>query len=90
MTDPYEVQLAPAAARAIQDKLTEPVAAAIEFITGGLAANPRRVGKPLMRELRGKYAARRGELRFIYSIDDAENLVTVLRIEHRRDAYRPR
>ena len=71
--------------------LPENVAAAvIEFITGSLRTNPRRVGKPLTRELRGRYAARRGTFRIIYSIDDAENLITVLRIEHRADVYRQR
>ena len=90
MTEPYDIQLAASAARAVQDKLPENVAAAvIEFITGSLRANPRRVGKPLTRELRGRYAARRGTFRIIYAIDDAENLITVLRIEHRADIYRP-
>jgi mRNA interferase RelE/StbE len=91
VTEPYDIQLAASATRAIQDKLSENVAAAvIEFITGSLRTNPRRVGKPLTRELRGRYAARRGSFRIIYSIDDAENLITVLRIEHRADVYRPR
>lgn len=91
VSEPYDVRLAPAATRVIQEKLPEAVAAAvIEFITGSLATSPRRVGKPLMRELRGKYSARRGAFRIIYTIDDADLLVTVLRVEHRADAYRPR
>lgn len=91
MSEVYDVRLAPAATRAIQDKLPETVAAAvIEFVTGSLVANPRRVGKPLTRELRGKYAARRGAFRIVYTIDDAELLITVLRVEHRADVYRPR
>lgn len=91
MNGPYDIQLSAAAARAVQDKLPENVAAAvIEFITGSLRSNPRRGGKPLNRELRGRYAARRGAFRIIYSIDDAEQLVTVLRVEHRADVYRPR
>ena len=80
-----------AAARAIQQKLPEGVAAAvIEFITGSLTAAPRRVGKPLRRELAGLYSARRGTFRVLYRIDDAEHLVTVIRVEHRADAYRRR
>lgn len=91
MNEPYDVRLAPAASRTIQDKLPEAVAAAvIEFVTGSLVANPRRVGKPLARELRGRYSARRGAFRIIYTIDDPDMLVTVLRVEHRSDAYRPR
>lgn len=91
MNEPYDVRLAPAASRTIQDKLPEAVAAAvIEFVTGSLVANPRRVGKPLARELRGRYSARRGAFRIVYTIDDADMLVTVLRVEHRSEAYRPR
>ena len=91
MPDQYDVQLAASAARALQDKLPQSVATAvIEFITGSLRSNPRRVGKPLARELRGRYAARRGTYRIIYTIDDADQLITVLRIEHRADAYRHR
>lgn len=91
MTEPYDVQLAASATRAIREKLPESVAAAvIEFVTGSLRANPRRIGKPLTRELRGRYTARRGAFRIIYTIDDAEHPITVLRVEHRADVYRPR
>lgn len=61
-----------------------------KVVTGSLRANPRRAGTPLSRELRGRYSARRGAFRITHSIDDAEHLITVLRIEHRADAYRPR
>lgn len=91
MPEQYDVQIAASAARSLQDKLPHNVATAvIEFITGSLRANPRRVGKPLTRELRGRYAARRGTYRIIYTIDDADHLITVLRIEHRADVYRHR
>lgn len=91
MSEPDEAQVSASAARAIQDKLPERVAASVvEFITGSLLVAPRRAGKPLRRELQGSYAARRGAFRVIYRIDDAERLVTVLRVEHRADAYRPR
>ncbi len=91
MSNPYDLQLAASAARAIQKTLPEGVAAAvIEFMTGSLIANPRKVGKPLRRELSGLYSARRGTYRIIYRIDDAEHLVTVVRVEHRADAYRRR
>ena len=89
MSEPYDLQVSSSAARAVQEALPERVATAVvEFITGSLLTNPRRVGKPLRRELTGRYAARRGAFRIIYSIDDAEHLVTVLRIEHRSDVYR--
>lgn len=91
MSQPYDIQVAAGAARTIRDKLPEGVAtAALEFITGSLIAAPRRVGKPLRRELAGLYSARRGTFRVLYRIDDAEHLVTVVRVEHRADAYRRR
>jgi mRNA interferase RelE/StbE len=64
--------------------------AAVEFIYGSLAANPRRVGKPLRLGLEKLHSARRGDYRVIYRIDDDLRIVTVMTIEHRSDAYRPR
>ncbi|HEY1321635.1 MAG TPA: type II toxin-antitoxin system RelE/ParE family toxin [Streptosporangiaceae bacterium] len=65
-------------------------AAVTEFLTGPLLDNPHRVGKPLMRELRGYHSARRGAYRVIYRIDEAERMVHVVRIDHRADVYRAR
>jgi mRNA-degrading endonuclease RelE of RelBE toxin-antitoxin system len=91
VSEPYDLQVAAGVARSIQQKLPEGVATAvIEFITGSLIAAPCRVGTPLRRELAGLYSARRGTFRVLYRIDDAEHLVTVVRVEHRADAYRRR
>jgi mRNA interferase RelE/StbE len=85
----YELLVTPPAQRAL-DRLPERVAAAIaEFLTGDLLAAPRRVGKPLRRELAGIWSARRGPYRVIYEIDDQAPVVVVLRIDHRADVYRP-
>jgi mRNA interferase RelE/StbE len=85
----YEVQLAPPARRALAGGLPPAVAAAvIEFLSGPLAEAPFRVGKPLRNELEGKWSARRGEYRVIYTINARVVTVTVLTIAHRRDAYR--
>ena len=89
----YTLRVAPSAARALE-RLPEPVAAAmVEFLTGPLLSEPRRVGKPLMRQLTGYWSARRGAYRVIYAIEEApaepEGLVLVVRIEHRADVYRP-
>jgi mRNA interferase RelE/StbE len=70
-------------------KLPEAVAgAAIEFIFGDLAENPYRVGKELRNELAGRRSARRGEYRIIYRIVEQEVLIEVIRIAHRKNAYR--
>ena len=89
MTD-YELVVAPPARRALSLALPESVAAAAtEFITNTLVRNPHRVGKPLQFELAGIWAARRGTYRVLYRINESKREVVVLRIEHRRDAYRP-
>jgi mRNA-degrading endonuclease RelE of RelBE toxin-antitoxin system len=80
-----------AASRWAATKLPEKVATAVvEFLYGSLAANPYRVGKPLKLGLEGLHSARRGDYRVIYRIDDQQNQVTVVAIEHRSDVYRPR
>lgn len=87
---PYELVLTPPAQRAIAQRLPEPVATAvIEFITTALVDNPHRVGKQLRDDLTGIWSARRGTYRVLYRINDDAHEVVVLRIDHRRDAYRP-
>jgi len=87
--EPYELVVAGPAARAIAEALPEAVAVAvIDLVTGPLLADPRRVGKPLRRELAGIWSARRGTFRVLYRIDDTRHEVVVLRVEHRRDVYR--
>ena len=86
---PYELVLTPPAVRAIQTKLAEPVAAAIvQFLTGALIENPRRVGKRLRGDLAGIHSAGRGTYRVLYRMNDTTHEVVVLRIDQRRDAYR--
>lgn len=89
--EPYELVLARPAARAIAESLPEAIATAvIDFVTGPLVQNPRRVGRALRNEVAGVHSARRGTYRVLYRIDDDAHEVIVLRIEHRGDVYRPR
>ena len=64
--------------------------AIMEFLSGSLSHDPLRVGAPLVRELTGLHAARRGEYRVIYEALEPDHEVIVHRIQHRRDAYRSR
>jgi mRNA interferase RelE/StbE len=90
-SQPYELVLTPPARRALTDRLPEAVATAvIDFLTTALITEPRRVGKPLRGDLVGIWSARRGTYRILYRIREDRSEVIVLRIEHRRDAYRPR
>jgi mRNA interferase RelE/StbE len=85
----YELILTPPARRALTERLPEAVAAAvIDFLTTALVQAPRRVGKPLRGDLAGVWAARRGTYRVLYRVRQDPHEVIVLRVEHRRDAYR--
>ncbi|CAN5758637.1 type II toxin-antitoxin system RelE/ParE family toxin [soil metagenome] len=87
----YEIVVTAPAARAIQENLPEPVAfAVVDFITGPLLENPRRLGAPLRGELEGVWSARRGTYRILYRIDEDNREVIVIRIGHRGDVYRQR
>ena len=84
----YQLKITPEGARSL-DRLPEKVRPAVAAtISGPLAENPQRLGKPLVGQLEGLRVARRGDYRIIYEIDDEEQLVIVHRIQHRRDIYR--
>lgn len=54
-----------------------------------LADDPRPAGSE---KLSGddKYRLRQGDLRVLYEIDEPEATVTIVKVGHRRDVYRPR
>jgi mRNA-degrading endonuclease RelE of RelBE toxin-antitoxin system len=81
MTKPqYEIVVTAPAARAIREKLPEAVAfAVIDFITGPLPVNPRRVGAALRNELEGVWSARRGTYGILYRDEDRREVV-ILRV----------
>ena len=84
----YEVVFAPIARREMSAVPERIIPAIIEFVYGDLAANPRRVGKALERELAGSFSARRGSYRILGDIDDELQRVSILRVAHRADVYR--
>ena len=86
----YEVIFAPSARRELANVPERVIPAIIEFVYGDLAASPRRVGKPLERELEGSFSARRGSYRILYDIDAEKVQVNILRVAHRADFYRSR
>ncbi len=91
MTEPGFAVAWTATSRRALTRLPEKAAtAAVEFIYGSLAGSPHRAGKPLRLGMEGLHSARRGDYRVIYRIDGAARTVTVVAIEHRSDAYRPR
>jgi len=84
-----QIALSPSARRALTDTLPSGAAfVAWEFIIGPLVQRPQIVGAPLKAPFEGLWRARRGEYRVRYTIDEADYRVTVLDVDHRRDAYR--
>lgn len=88
--EPYQIEWAPPARRALE-RLPEKVAgAAVEFIYGPLAQAPQRVGHALRFELAGLHSARRGDHRIVYRIIEPQRRVIIEAIAHRGDVYRGR
>jgi len=86
----YVVVFTPAARRGL-DKFPHPAAMALyEHLTGPVAGNPYRLGKPLDAPFEELRSTRRGDYRALYTIDERQRSVTVVAVAHRRDAYRRR
>lgn len=86
----YEISWVRPVRRAVERLPEKAAAAAIEFIYGPLADQPRRVGHGLRFELEGLHSAARGDHRIIYRIEEERQEVIIEVIEHRADVYRPR
>ena len=85
---PYSISWTATAQRDLR-RLPEKIATAVvEFVYGSLADNPQRVGRALHLELVDHHAARRGEYRIVYRIDDETCVVLIVHVDHRADVYR--
>ena len=86
----YEIEITAEGLRHL-NKLPEKVRhAALESIFGPISDNPNRFGKPLVGELADLWSARRGDYRIVYEFFEDDHVVLIHRVQHRRDAYRPR
>ncbi|MFW0771858.1 type II toxin-antitoxin system RelE family toxin [Paenarthrobacter nitroguajacolicus] len=82
----YSVQLAPAAVRQLRKLPAEArrrIQAAIEI----LAESPRPPGAKKLSGNSGDWRVRTGDYRIIYEIRDAQLIVLVVAMGHRRDIY---
>lgn len=86
----YEVVFTATARRDLHSVPPRILPAVIEFAYGDLCVSPRRVGKPLSRDLEGAFGARRGPYRVLHEIGDDAQQIRILRVDHRSDVYRPR
>ena len=82
----YKIELRRLAQKAL-DKLPQNDFQAVLEATKGLAQIPRPRGVEKVRST-GLWRIRQGDYRIIYSIDDKQFLITVVRIGHRREIYR--
>jgi mRNA interferase RelE/StbE len=82
----YRLLIKRSAAKELDDLVKRDRRRIVERVAA-LSANPR---PPGCEKLSGeeKYRIRSGDLRILYEIDDAEAIVTVVKIGPRRDVYR--
>jgi mRNA interferase RelE/StbE len=53
-----------------------------------LGNNPRPSGCEKLAGYAGGYRVRQGDYRMVYTVDDAERLIVIVKIGHRREVYR--
>ncbi len=85
----YQVVFTRSAVKACSNELPLPVVdVVLALIEGELAAKPRIVGKPMRPLGAGRWTARRGAYRIVYSINEEEQIVTIIGVAHRANIYR--
>ncbi len=84
---PWRVEVSPGAERALIRLPHKVATAVVEFITATLPTNPERMSKPLRGELEGLRSARRGDYRVLFELRPEDDVLLVVRIAHRADAY---
>ena len=82
----YKIELRRKAQRSL-DKLPKGDFDAVLDAVKGLAKSPRPKGVEKIKSA-GLWRIRQGDYRIVYSIDDSQKNVTILRIGHRREIYR--
>ncbi len=70
--------------RRLEPSLQQRVAIRLQI----LSDTPRPSGVKKLRDRENQWRIRIGDYRVIYEIDDDEHLIVILRIKHRREAYR--
>ena len=81
----YRVSIKPSAAKEI-DELPLAIGLRVELKIAALAGNQRPAG---VKKLKGAalWRIRVGDYRVLYSIDDQQRVVDIIRVRHRRKAY---
>jgi len=82
----YKITIKPSAAKALDD-IPKKILRQIVSRINALAENPRPIG---VEKLSGEnhYRIRQGDYRIVYSIDDVQGSLDIVKIGHRREVYR--
>jgi mRNA interferase RelE/StbE len=84
----YEIDWTTAALREVR-KLDHQVARRVLVAVSKLATQPRPAGsRPIAGQPSGMMRLRVGDYRVIYQIEDERIVITIVRVAHRREAYR--
>jgi mRNA interferase RelE/StbE len=89
VSEAYTVSLSSRARRALHTLPAKVADAALVFVSGPLANDPRRVGHPLRPPFQGQWSAHLSTYRVFYRIDEDKRAVIVLDVVGRADAYYP-
>ena len=82
----YRLAIRPAAERDLR-ALTSPILRRVDARIQALVDNPRPRGVEHLRGPQGGFRLRVGDYRILYDVDDAQQVVIIGRVRHRRDAY---
>jgi mRNA interferase RelE/StbE len=83
----YRLEITPAAERDLR-ALPAAILTRLDARIRALADNPRPRGAERIRGRRGGLRLRVGDYRILYTVDDAQQMVIIGRVGHRRDVYR--
>ncbi|MGH7813540.1 MAG: type II toxin-antitoxin system RelE family toxin [Candidatus Binataceae bacterium] len=82
----YALDIKPSAHKEFED-LSDDLRARMVPKVEALAANPRPAGCKKLRGCKDLWRIRIGDYRVVYIIDDAQKIVSIARVAHRRDVY---
>lgn len=83
----YKIHIVPRAKKQIDD-LPEKIKSKIIAVIIEILANNPYLGKPLKAEFKGRYSYKVADYRIIYSILKHELIIQIIKVMHRREAYR--
>jgi mRNA interferase RelE/StbE len=83
----HDVRFAPSALKELEN-LPNSVVARIRAVVGELAREPRPRGCKKLQGEEDTYRIRVGDYRVIYEVHDDQVIVLIIRVRHRKDAYR--